>query len=154
MFTDSHAHIDGPEFDADRDAIIERAHAARVTTILNVGTGDPHSGVFERAIELGRKHPSVYTAIGVHPHDARVYDDAAESRIKQLIEDGERVVAWGEIGLDFHYDNSPRDVQMEVFKRQLRAARECDLPVIIHTRDAESATIDIRRSASRGVSLF
>jgi TatD DNase family protein len=150
MFTDSHAHIDGPEFDADRDAIIERAHAARVTTILNVGTGDPHSGAFERAIELGRKHPSVYTAIGVHPHDARFYDEAAESRIKQLIEDGERVVAWGEIGLDFHYDNSPRDVQMEVFKRQLRAARECDLPVIIHTRDAESETIDILRSDYAG----
>lgn len=150
MFTDSHAHIDGPEFDADRDAIIERAHAAGVTTILNVGTGDPHSGAFERAIELGRKHPSVYTAIGVHPHDARFYDEAAESRIKRLIEDGERVVAWGEIGLDFHYDNSPRDVQMEVFKRQLRAARECDLPVIIHTREAESETIAILRSDYAG----
>lgn len=156
MFTDSHAHIDGPEFDADRDAIIERAHAAGVTTILNVGTGDPHSGAFERAVELGRKHTSLYTAIGVHPHDARFYDDTAESRIKQLIEAGERVVAWGEIGLDFHYDNSPRDVQVEVFRRQLRAARECDLPVIIHTREAEAETIEILRNdyagaARRGV---
>jgi TatD DNase family protein len=156
MFTDSHAHIDGPEFDAERDAVIERAHAAGVTTILNVGTGDPHSGAFERAVELGRKHPSVYTAIGTHPHDARFYDDAAEQRTKQLIEAGERVVAWGEIGLDFHYDNSPRDVQVEVFKRQLRAARECDLPVIIHTREAESETIEILWSdyagaARRGV---
>ena len=156
MFTDSHAHIDGPEFDADRDAIIERAHAAGVTTILNVGTGDPHSGAFERAVELGRRYPSVYTAIGVHPHDARFYDDAAESRIKQLIETGERVVAWGEIGLDFHYDNSPRDVQIEVFRRQLHAARECDLPVIIHTREAESETIELIRNnydgaARRGV---
>lgn len=143
MFTDSHAHIDGPEFDADRETIVERARAAGVTTILNVGTGDPHSGAFERAVEVGRKFPSVYTAIGVHPHDARFYDDAAESRIKQLIETGERVVAWGEIGLDFHYDNSPRDVQVEVFRRQLRAARACDLPVIIHTREAESETIEI-----------
>jgi TatD DNase family protein len=156
MFTDSHAHIDGPEFDADRDAIIERAHAAGVTTILNVGTGDPHSGAFERALELGRKHTSLYTAIGVHPHDARFYDDAAESRIKQLIESGERVVAWGEIGLDFHYDNSPRDVQVDVFKRQLRAARECDLPVIVHTREAETETIEVLRhdyagAARRGV---
>ena len=150
MFTDSHAHIDGPEFDADRDAIIERAHAAGVTTILNVGTGDPHSGAFERAVELGRKHPSVYTAIGVHPHDARFYDDAAEALIKRLIETGERVVAWGEIGLDFHYDNSPRDVQVEVFKRQLRAARECELPVIIHTREAESETVEILRSDYAG----
>ncbi|MCA1576100.1 MAG: TatD family hydrolase [Acidobacteria bacterium] len=156
MFTDSHAHIDGPEFDADRDPVIERAQAAGVTTILNVGTGDPHSGAFERAIELGRKHPSVYTAIGTHPHDARFYDDAAEQKTKQLIATGERVVAWGEIGLDFHYDNSPRDVQVEVFKGQLRAARECDLPVIIHTREAESETIEILRSdyagaARRGV---
>ena len=156
MFVDSHAHIDGPEFDADRDAIIERAHAAGVTTILNVGTGDPHSGAFERAIEVGRKYPLLYTAIGVHPHDARFYDDAAESLVEKLIESGERVVAWGEIGLDFHYDNSPRDVQVEVFKRQLRAARECDLPVIIHTREAENETIEILRSdyagaARRGV---
>jgi TatD DNase family protein len=122
---------------------------------LNVGTGDPHSGAFERAVELGRKHPSVYTAIGTHPHDARFYDDAAEQKTKQLIE-AERVVAWGEIGLDFHYDNSPRGVQVEVFKRQLRAARECDLPVIIHTREAESETIEVLQSdyagaARRGV---
>ncbi len=146
MFVDSHAHIDGPEFDADRDEIIERAHAAGVTTILNVGTGDPHAGVFERAIEVGRKYPSVYTAIGTHPHDARFYNDDAERKTKELIKAGERVVAWGEIGLDFHYDNSPRDVQVEVFKRQLRAAREFDVPVIIHTREAEQETIEILQS--------
>jgi len=150
MFVDSHAHIDGPEFDADRDEIIERAHAAGVTTILNVGTGDPHSGAFARAIEVGRKHPSIYTAIGTHPHDARFYDDDAEQKTKELIEAGERVVAWGEIGLDFHYDNSPRDVQVEAFKRQLRAARECDLPVIIHTREAEAETIEILKSEYGG----
>ncbi len=145
MFIDSHAHIDGPEFDADRDEIIERARAAGVSTILNVGTGDPHSGVFERAVELGTKHASVYTAIGTHPHDARLYDDKAEDKIKTLVQ-SERVIAWGEIGLDFHYDNSPRDVQIAVFKRQLRAARECDLPVVIHTREAESETIEILES--------
>lgn len=143
MFVDSHAHIDGPEFDADREDVIQRAHAAGVTKILNVGTGDPHSGAFERAVELGRTHPNIYTAIGTHPHDARHYDDAAEQKTKNLIQNGERVVAWGEIGLDFHYDNSPRDVQVDVFKRQLRAARELDLPVIIHTREAEPETIEI-----------
>lgn len=156
MFVDSHAHIDGPEFDADRDEVIERAYAAGVETILNVGTGDPHSGALERAIELGRQRPCVYTAIGVHPHDARHYDDAAEAKIKQLIKTGQRVVAWGEIGLDFHYDNSPRGVQVEAFKRQLHAARELDLPVIIHTREAEAETIEIITSdyagaARRGV---
>ena len=149
MFTDSHAHIDGPEFDADREEIIERARAAGVSVILNVGTGDPHSGAFERAVELGKKYESVYTAIGTHPHDARFYDDKAEDRIKTLVE-SERVIAWGEIGLDFHYDNSPRDVQIEVFTRQLHAARECDLPVVIHTREAESETIEILESAYSG----
>ena len=146
MFVDSHAHIDGPEFDADREDVIQRAHAAGVSAILNVGTGDPNSGAFERAIELGRSHASIYTAIGTHPHDARFYDDAAEEKTKALIASGERVVAWGEIGLDFHYDNSPRDVQVDVFKRQLRAARELNLPVIIHTREAEAETIDILKS--------
>ena len=145
MFVDSHAHIDGPEFDADREEVIERARAAGVTTILNVGTGDPHSGAFERAVELGKKHENVYTAIGTHPHDARLYDDEAEEKIKRLTA-SEHVIAWGEIGLDFHYDNSPRDVQIAVFKRQLRAATECDLPVVIHTREAESETIEILKS--------
>lgn len=146
MFVDSHAHIDGPEFDADREEIIERAHAAGVSAILNVGTGDPHSGAFERAIELGKSHQTVYTAIGTHPHDARFYNDEAEEKTRSLIQNGERVVAWGEIGLDFHYDNSPRDVQIEVFKRQLHAARELDLPVVIHTREAETETIDILKT--------
>jgi TatD DNase family protein len=152
MFVDSHAHIDGPEFDADRDEIIARAQAAGVTTILNVGTGDPHTGVFERAIEVGRRYPSVYTAIGTHPHDARFYNDAAEQKTKELIKSGARVVAWGEIGLDFHYDNSPRDVQIDVFKRQLHAARECDVPVIIHTREAEPTTIEILKTDYDGAS--
>ena len=149
MFIDSHAHIDGDEFDADRDEVIQRARAAGVELILNVGTGDPHSGAFERAVELGKSHESVYTAIGTHPHDARLYDNAAEAKIKNLI-NTDHVIAWGEIGLDFHYDNSPRDVQIEVFKRQLRAARECDLPVVIHTREAEAETIDILQSDYEG----
>src|SRR6185295_11932905 len=149
MFIDSHAHIDGTEFDADREEVIARAHAADVSTILNVGTGDPHSDAFERAVELGRQHESIFTAIGTHPHDARLYDHAAEQKIKNLI-NNDHVIAWGEIGLDFHYDNSPRDVQIEVFKRQLRAARECDLPVVIHTREAESETIEILQSEYDG----
>ena len=149
MFIDSHAHIDGHEFDADREDVIERARAAGVSVILNVGTGDPHSDAFNRAVELGKSHTSIYTAIGTHPHDARLYDDAAEAKIKNLI-NNEHVIAWGEIGLDFHYDNSPRDVQIEVFKRQLRAARECDLPVVIHTREAEAETIEILKSGYDG----
>ena len=153
MFIDSHAHIDGHEFDADREEVIQRAHSAGVSVILNVGTGDPHSGALERAVELGKAQESIYTAIGTHPHDARLYDDAAEAKIKNLI-NNEHVIAWGEIGLDFHYDNSPRDVQVEVFKRQLRAARECDLPLVIHTREAESETIEILRNEYDGSGVF
>ena len=149
MFIDSHAHIDGTEFDADRDAVIETARAVGVTTILNVGTGDPHSGAFERAVELSQKHENVYTAIGTHPHDARLYNDQAEQKIKTLTK-SKNVIAWGEIGLDFHYDNSPRDVQIAVFKRQLHAAHECDLPVVIHTREAEPETIEILKSDYAG----
>lgn len=149
MFVDSHAHIDGPEFDADRDEVIERAKAAGVEIVLNVGTGDPHSGSFERAVALGQQHDCIYTAIGTHPHDARFYDDKAEEKTKTLVQ-SERVLAWGEIGLDFHYDNSPRDVQVDVFRRQLRAARECDLPVVIHTREAEPETIEILKSEYDG----
>jgi TatD DNase family protein len=143
MFIDSHAHIDGPEFDEDRPDVVKRALDAGVAAILNVGTGDPHSGALERAVELSATFPEVLTAIGTHPHDARLYDDAAEKRIKDLIGSNSSIVAWGEIGLDFHYDNSPREVQIEVFRRQLRAARELNLPVIIHTREAEDETIEI-----------
>ena len=149
MFIDSHAHVDGPEFDADREQVMERAQAAGVSVILNVGTGDPHSNAFERAVELGKSNSAIYTAIGTHPHDARLYDDKVEEKIKNLI-NNVRVIAWGEIGLDFHYDNSPRDVQIAVFKRQLRAARECDLPVVIHTREAEAETIEILKSEYAG----
>lgn len=149
MFIDSHAHIDGHEFDADRQQVIECAKTAGVSTILNVGTGDPHSDAFERAVQLSKDYESIYTAIGTHPHDARLYDDKAEQKIKSLV-NNERVIAWGEIGLDFHYDNSPRDVQVTVFKRQLRAARECGLPVVVHTREAEAETIDILESEYEG----
>ena len=153
MFVDSHAHIDGPEFDSDRDEVIQRARDAGVSAILNVGTGDPHGGAFERALGLAEKHQDVYAAVGVHPHDARLFDDKAEQRLKNLIKQSRRVIAWGEIGLDFHYDNSPREVQMKVFQRQLQLARGANLPVIIHTREAEAETIDLLKSEWAGCGL-
>jgi TatD DNase family protein len=145
MFIDSHAHIDGEEFDADREEVIGRARDAGVSAILNVGTGDPRSGALERAVELAENHQDIYTAIGTHPHDARLYDEQAEQRINGLLQ-RPRVVAWGEIGLDFHYDNSPRDVQLEVFGRQLDSAGNAGLPVIVHTREAEVETIETLKS--------
>lgn len=142
MFVDSHAHIDGKEFDADRDDVVARARAAGVRAILNVGTGDPHGGNFERAVAVAEKYEGVYAAVGVHPHDAKLYDEAAEALLLEFVR-GRRVVAVGEIGLDYHYDNSPREVQRAVFARQLRLAREEGLPVIIHSRDADAETLDI-----------
>jgi len=153
MFVDSHAHIDGPEFDSDRNEVIERARGARVSLILNVGTGDPRSGALERAVDLALQHEDVYAAVGIHPHDARYYDEEAEDKIRKLISENSRVIAWGEIGLDFHYDNSPRDVQVEVFHRQLRTARALNTPVIIHTREAEGETIEALRSEWFGSGL-
>lgn len=146
MFIDSHAHIDGPEYDVDRDEVIARARGTGVVAILNVGTGEPNSGAFERAVEFAERNEDIYAAVGTHPHDARLFDDKSEERIRSLQHQSARLIAWGEIGLDYHYDNSPRDVQREVFARQLRAARECNVPVIIHTREADEDTIEILSS--------
>ncbi len=150
MFVDSHCHIDGAEYDADREEVIRRARDAGVTTMLNVGTGDPHSGAFERAVELAEKHTDIYAAVGVHPHDAKLFTDRAEQRLLDLVKQGRRVIAWGEIGLDYHYDHSPRDVQRKVFERQLRLARLLELPVVIHSREANDDTIAILREEMAG----
>ena len=143
MFVDSHCHIDGSEYDADRAEVMARARDAGVTTMLNVGTGDPHSGAFERAVDLAESYSQIYCAIGVHPHDAKLFDVGAEQRLIYLARQNPRVVAWGEIGLDYHYDHSPRDVQREVFRHQLRIARSLNLPVVIHSREADDDTISI-----------
>jgi TatD DNase family protein len=150
MFVDSHAHIDGEEFDADRVEVVERARAAGVRAILNVGTGDPHGGALERAVAVAEEFEGVYAAAGVHPHDARLYDDEAARRLLEVLRSSERVVALGEIGLDYHYDNSPREVQREVFRRQLRLAQEEKLPVIIHSREADEETVEILRAEYAG----
>jgi TatD DNase family protein len=146
MFVDSHAHIDGEEFDADRDEVVARAREAGVRAILNVGTGDPHGDNFKRALTAAETYEDVYFAVGVHPHDARLYDDAAEHYVADLLQGNTRAVALGEIGLDYHYDNSPREVQREVFTRQLRLAKSLALPVIIHSRDADEETLEILRA--------
>lgn len=153
MFVDSHAHIDGEEYDVDRDEVVARARAAGVVAILNVGTGDPQSGAFERAVRVAEQYEGVYAAVGVHPHDARLFDEAAEQRLHQLVSESARVIAWGEIGLDYHYDHSPRDVQRAVFARQLRLARAARLPVIIHSREADDETVAILRDEWEGSEL-
>ncbi len=149
-FIDSHCHIDGKEFDADRSEIIERARESGVKAMLVIGTGEPESGNFERAVNLAASENDIYAAIGVHPHDAKTFDDEAEARLVNLAKSSEKVIAWGEIGLDYYYDHSPRDVQTEVFKRQIRIARELDLPIIIHSRDANDETVEILREECAG----
>lgn len=144
IFVDSHCHVDAEQFDADREEVLQRARAAGVGMMLVVGTGDANEPEnFARVVRLADENEGVFAAIGVHPHDAASYNDDAEKRLIQLAEENEKVVAWGEIGLDFYYDHSPPDVQKTVFRRQIRVARELDLPIIIHSRDADEETVKV-----------
>lgn len=143
IFIDSHCHIDGEAFDADRDEIVQRAKDAGVKAMLNIGTGNPHNGEIEKAVRVAEAYENVFASVGVHPHDAKLYDDSAENNLVNLIKNSKKVIAWGEIGLDYYYDHSPRDVQKEVFVRQIRKARELGLPIIIHSRDADDETVEI-----------
>ena len=145
IFVDSHCHIDGKEFDHDRAEVVERARDAGLRFMLNIGTGSPKSDDFARAVRVAETFENVYAAIGVHPHDAIEYDDAAEKHLIDLAQSSKKVIAWGEIGLDFYYDHSPRDAQMEVFRRQIRTARALNLPIIIHSREANDETVEILR---------
>ena len=145
MFIDSHAHIDGPQFDNDRDEVVDRALKAGVGLILNVATGSPSNGELLRGVEISNLYESVFSAVGIHPHDSSLFDDATEVLIRGLFQQHDRLIGVGEIGLDFHYDHSPREVQQEVFRLQLRIARDIGLPVIIHSRSADKETGDILR---------
>lgn len=147
---DSHCHIDGEAFDGDRDDVVSRARDAGLAAMLTVGTGDPHSDDFRKAVAVAESYDGVFASVGVHPHDAKLYDDAAEQHLTELARSSKKVIAWGEIGLDFYYDHSPRDVQMEVFRRQIRKARELELPIIVHSRDADDETVEILRSECGG----
>lgn len=141
MFVDSHAHLDSVDFDTDRPAVIERAQAAGVTRVLAIGSGSG-PGTLDCAIKLAETFDGLDASIGIHPHEAAL---ATEDDFRLLAELAEHsaVIAWGEVGLDFHYDHSPRDVQGEVFARQLKLAAERRLPVIIHTREAEEETLKV-----------
>jgi TatD DNase family protein len=137
---DSHCHIDMPQFDGDRDEVIARAREAGVFEMLLVGGVDEEAG-HRRALEVAVRCGLPATA-GVHPHEARIASDATWEELRGLAREG-GIVAIGEIGLDFHYDHSPRDVQREVFRRQLRLARDVGLPVVVHTREADGETVEI-----------
>ena len=145
--TDSHAHLEFPGFDRDRRAVLERARAAGVHRVMTMGTLDGE-GSLERTAALmeevhpgGRDHdypgmPQLWTTVGCHPHDARHFDALGGEAALRDGADRPRLLAIGEIGLDYHYDMSPRPVQRDVFRRQIRVARELGLPVVVHLREA------------------
>ena len=140
MYFESHAHYDDECFDEDRYDLIEKLrNECGVHNIINVGADMPST---ERSIALADKYDFIYAAAGVHPHEADSLNEENFEHLKELIQH-KRVVAVGEIGLDYYYDNSPRDIQRYWFKRQLELAKEVDLPVIIHCRDASQECFDI-----------
>ncbi|MBI5836333.1 MAG: TatD family hydrolase [Candidatus Eisenbacteria bacterium] len=145
---DTHLHLLEPQFDADRDAVLSRAAAEGVTALVEIGMTVESS---RRAVEFAERHAQVYAAVGFHPNHA---SDARPGDVEKLLEMARhpKVVAWGEIGLDFFRDYAPREVQEPLFRDQVRAAREADLPIIIHQRASESDVLDIleeERAAER-----
>jgi len=141
-FADSHTHIDLADFDSDRPALLERAAAAGVVRMLLVAQADDSVGL-DRGLTVARDS-GIPVSGGLHPHEAIHWSEALGERLHDL---GLRreICAIGEIGLDFHYDHSPRDRQEEAFRRQIRIARAVKLPVIIHTREADELTIALLR---------
>ena len=151
MLIDSHAHLDDPRFDTDRDAVLQRAWDAGVRRILTIGNGRGPDDM-GCGIPIAAAHDWVWTSVGIHPHDAAKAEARHFDQMEHLAA-SPRVIAIGETGLDYHYDNSPRDVQREVFRQQLRVAKKLDLPVIVHTREADEDTEGILRDVSppRGI---
>lgn len=140
MLIDTHCHFNHDRLAGDLDACLERAAAAGVRQMIVVGYDVPSS---ELAIAQAESHPGVlFAAIGVHPHDARHWDAASAARLRDLA-DRASVVAIGEIGLDFHYDFSPREAQYAAFRAQLALAREAELPIVIHCREAYPETLQV-----------
>ena len=146
MLIDSHAHIDDQKFNEDREAVLENARAAGVELIINPGADEASSF---RAVAMSEKYPMVYATVGIHPHDAKDYDAHKHDDLLREWASKEKVVAIGEIGLDYHYDLSPRTVQQEVFLRQLDIARQTGKPFVVHEREAHADTFEIIRSAAK-----
>src|SRR6266481_6419229 len=137
MYIDSHAHLDGPKFDSDRDQVLVRAREAGLERILAIGSGTG-PGTLDCAIKVASHHDWIYATIGNHPHEAKLATEADYAEMQQLVADP-KVIAWGEIGLDYFYDHSPREVQQEVFRRQMELARAAQLPIIIHCRPTNNS---------------
>jgi TatD DNase family protein len=145
-FIDSHAHIDGPEFDADRAEMLERARAAGVEEIIVIGAAGTMDTV-ERAVALAATDPRLHVSVGVHPHDVAKMEDSWWPRLRQLAA-SDQVCAIGETGLDYYYDHSPRDLQARCFEEFIELAKTVGKPVICHIRDAHADAKRILRQAN------
>ena len=137
MFIDSHAHLDGKQFDSDREQVIARAREAGVRTMVAIGNGDGPPQL-DAGIRLAQQYPFMYATIGIHPHEARLASDLAYSEMEQLARHP-KVIAWGEIGLDYYYDHSLRETQRQVFLRQMELAGKAELPIVIHCRPSDNS---------------
>lgn len=148
---DSHAHIDAEQFAEDREAMLGRARAAGVTTLLAIGTG-PGPEKLDAAMPYAEAHDWIYTTVGIHPHEAK---DVTKPHLHTLAKLAKhpKVIAWGEIGLDYYYDYSPRDVQERVFREQMELAHAAKLPIIIHCRDAWSDCLKVLADAWKPTGL-
>lgn len=152
QFIDTHAHLDDPAFDDDREEVLKRAKEAGLSSIITVGCWNEDLG-FGSLPELVESNDLLYMALGVHPHDASkaVGSTEALDLIRGFANDGKKLVAIGETGLDYHYDHSPRKEQRELFVSQIALARELNLPIIVHTREAEADTMSILKDEGAGV---
>jgi TatD DNase family protein len=142
MLIDSHAHLEMPEFKKDLEAVIQRAKESGVEYIFTVGTEKKD---WKRALEIANSHPSIYAILGVHPHNAKEVDDQTYPLLKELCKN-KKVKAYGEIGLDFFRNLSPRDIQLKRFREQIGLAKELGLPIVVHDREAHQETLEILKS--------
>ena len=146
MLIDSHAHLDDLRYDTDRDNVLQRAEAAGIEAIVTIGCDLATS---QAAVALAQAHPQIFATIGVHPHEAKEIGEGWYESLRSLARHP-KVVAYGEIGLDYHYDHSPREIQRQRFREQIHLARELALPLVIHTREAQEDTMMILREEGAG----
>jgi TatD DNase family protein len=139
MLVDSHCHLDFPDFAPDLDAVIDRAAAAGIGTMLTIGTS---LGRFEQVLAVAERFPNVWCSVGIHPHEAGAEAGVQASRLVEIAAHP-KVVGIGETGLDYYYEHSPREAQAENFRAHITAARETGLPLIVHSRDADDDTARI-----------
>lgn len=148
---DSHAHVDAEQFAEDREAMLDRALAAGVTTLLAIGTG-PGPEKLDAAMPYAEAHDWIYTTVGIHPHEAKDVTSEHLDTLAKLAKHP-KVIAWGEIGLDYYYDHSPREVQEKVFREQMALANAAKLPIIIHCRDAWADCLKVLEDAWKPTGL-